>query len=74
MTKPETDPARARFMIITLLRLSGIVLMMLGMGIMATGKVEPRELVGGAIFVTGLVDALIVPRLLSRKWRSPPGQ
>lgn len=72
MTEPAADPARARFMVITLLRLSGMVLMLLGMGIMATGMVEPRDIVGGAIFLAGALDALILPRLLIRKWRTPP--
>jgi hypothetical protein len=72
VTSPVSDPARARFMLITLMRLSGIVLMLFGMGIMATGLVEPRDLVGGAIFLMGAIDALIVPRLLIRKWRTPP--
>lgn len=74
MTQPIKDPARARFMTITLLRLSGIILMMLGMGIMATDKIEPRDLIGGTVFAAGFIDALIAPQLLIRKWRTPPGQ
>ena len=71
MTEPA-DPARTRFMVITLLRVSGIVLMLLGMGIMATGMIEPRDIVGGAIFLAGALDALIMPRFLIRRWRTPP--
>jgi len=71
VTEPA-DPARTRFMVITLLRVSGIVLMLLGMGIMATGMIEPRDIVGGAIFLAGALDALIMPRFLIRRWRTPP--
>jgi hypothetical protein len=60
-------------MAITLLRVSGIVLMLFGMGVMGTGLIEPRDLVGGIIFVAGFIDGLIIPKLLARKWRTPPG-
>lgn len=73
MTQPPVDPARSRFMAITLLRVSGIVLMLFGMGVMGTGLIEPRDLVGGIIFVAGFIDGLIIPKLLARKWRTPPG-
>lgn len=73
MTAPQQkDPARQRFMVLTLLRFSGVALMLIGMANMVARTVEPADLIGGAIFIVGLLDSLILPRLLARKWRTPP--
>jgi hypothetical protein len=73
MTPQEQENlARKRFIALTLLRATGVVLMLIGMGIIASQAVQPSDLVGGIIFVVGLVDSLILPRILIRKWRTPP--
>lgn len=69
---PDDMVAQTRFMYITLAKLIGTILMLLGMGIMLTGKVEPRDLIGGTLFVGGVFLSLLLPRLLARKWRTPP--
>jgi hypothetical protein len=64
------DPAKARFMAINIVRLTGMALALLGLAIIA-GKIGlPRE-AGYVLFVLGLFEALIVPTLLVRKWKSP---
>jgi hypothetical protein len=64
------DPAKARFMILNLVRVTGMTLALLGLAIVA-GKVSvPRE-VGYVFFVVGLLDAMIVPIILARKWKTP---
>jgi hypothetical protein len=73
MTPQEQENlARKRFIALTLLRATGVVLMLIGMGIIASQAVQPSDLVGGIIFVVGLVDSLILPRILIRKWRTTP--
>jgi len=67
------DPARARFFIIQAARLSGVVLTLLGMAIWRGDLVEPggSPVVGGVIIVAGLIDLVLVPKVLARRWRSP---
>jgi hypothetical protein len=66
----EADPARARFLIIQMLRLSGVALAVLGAAILA-GKIALPELAGYLFLFVGVVDALFAPPLLARIWRTP---
>ncbi len=65
------DPARARFLVLNLVRLGGVALAFVAVSIMARRWVEPAELVGGALLVVAALDVLLVPRLLARRWRTP---
>lgn len=65
------DPAKARFMVLQLLRLSGAVLAIFGLSILA-GKTDLPKLVGAALFLVGLFDLLIFPIILTKRWKSPP--
>jgi hypothetical protein len=62
--------ARARFMILNMLRATGVAIMLVGMAIVATGALEPRDLIGSSIFAVGFLESLIIPQVLARKWRS----
>jgi hypothetical protein len=72
--KPSHDPAKARFLAITLIRWTGVGLVMLGL-LITTGRVvlppEIRQVVGPALVLFGLFDALVMPTLLARRWKSP---
>jgi hypothetical protein len=72
--KEQADVARSRFMILTLVRVSGVALMLFGMGVTLKGWAGLPESVGTLIFLVGFIDSLIVPRLLARKWRTPSGK
>jgi len=64
--------ARNRYFVITLARISGAALALLGMVITA-GRFEGVPPVAGyALLLIGLVDILLVPRMLARRWRTPP--
>lgn len=66
----SADPAKARFITIQAMRWTGMALAFVGLLTIA-GKIGlPRE-AGYVIFVIGLVDALIVPSILARRWKSP---
>jgi hypothetical protein len=67
------DPARSRFILLTVLRVSGIALMLCGMGVMVKGMMQQSDLIGGMLFALGFVEGLILPRMLARRWRTPPG-
>lgn len=69
MPKEDTR-ARNRFIVIQLVRISGVVMVMLGLLVM-NGRIDwPRE-AGFALSAVGLFEALLAPLLLSRKWKTP---
>ena len=62
--------ARDRFAIMTGLRLGGVVLMLLGLWMMLGGALGGQYGFGGVLFMVGLAETIVVPRLLARRWRS----
>ena len=64
------DPARARFFMIQALRLSGLGLVIVAMAILA-GKIDLPKIVAYVLFVVGVLDALILPGVLARLWKTP---
>jgi len=62
--------ARNRFIVIQIVRLSGVAMVLVGLLVM-TGRIDwPRE-AGFALAAAGLFEALLAPLLLSRKWKTP---
>ena len=72
---PERDPAAARFAVLQLVRLSGALLALVGVLIVA-GKVSwlPKlpEAAGYVLIGAGLIDFYALPPLLARRWKSKP--
>jgi len=66
--------AKSRFQTIQLVRFVGVLLMILGMWIGAGDILREGgwPVVGVPVFVIGAVEALILPMLLARRWKSPP--
>lgn len=69
MTDPDIQ-ARNRFIVIQIVRISGVAMVLLGLLVM-TGRIDwPRE-AGFVLAALGLFEALLAPLLLSRKWKTP---
>lgn len=66
----SNDSAKARFIIIQLVRLTGVGLVLLGL-VIINGAIGLPSIAGYVIFIVGLLDALIVPVLLARAWKTP---
>ena len=64
------DPAKARFFIIQAMRWSGLALVLVGL-LVINDRIDLPSEAGYAIFLVGLVDALIMPSVLARLWKSP---
>lgn len=64
------DPARARFYVINFARLSGAALVMVGL-VMTQGVSGMPPAAGYLVLAFGLVDFLLVPKMLARRWRTP---
>jgi hypothetical protein len=65
------DPAKARFFALQAIRISGVAITVVGALIIAH-KIDLPQEAGYALFVVGALDALFMPRLLARRWKSPP--
>ena len=68
---PEDSRARTRFLIISLLRLMGALMVMFGIVIASERIASLPPALGYALIAAGFLDLLLVPRLLARRWRSP---
>ncbi|MFV0644441.1 MAG: hypothetical protein ACK5NN_08070 [Sphingomonadaceae bacterium] len=64
------DPAAGRFAILSLLRLLGAVLVMLGILAVRQRLGLPEE-AGYLMLGTGLICFFIAPQILARRWRTP---
>lgn len=63
------DPARARFIALTLIRWTGVALVLFGMLINA-GKIAAPGALGIGLVAVGLFDAFVMPVILARRWKS----
>jgi hypothetical protein len=73
MQDPDTSEqvARGRFMALQMMRLSGIALVVFGL-LVVGGKLSLPAIAGYVMLVVGVVDALFLPSVLARIWKSPP--
>ena len=69
--QPAQDKAQGRFMVMQMLRLSGVALVIFGL-VIVNGKLGLPAIVGYVLIVAGVVDSFVMPALLARRWKSPP--
>jgi hypothetical protein len=65
------DPARGRFLAIQAVRWSGLALVIFALLVIYRRIALPVE-VGYVCFVVGLLDALVMPTVLARLWKTRP--
>lgn len=75
MTQADDALAKKRFFAITIMRLMGAALAMIGFilitgGFALAGQPTDRW-IGAAIVLVGAFDFAVMPMLLARRWRSP---
>jgi len=69
---PEDQRARSRFFIIGAIRLAGAITIALAVAVtFGRFKQVPAEL-GYALLLLGVVEFLILPQMLVKRWKSPP--
>ena len=73
MTQSDRDLAEARarngFIIINLVRFSGVALVMLGFAIVR-GVIDLPYAVGAVIAVAGFFEVFFLPRFIARRWNA----
>jgi hypothetical protein len=62
------DQAKQGFVVLQVMRLGGIALAVLGLAILA-GKIHGPLVLGRGLVVLGVIESLLLPALLARKWK-----
>jgi len=72
MTAPDSDKqARDRHAILLGLRVAGAILCAFGLWLALGGNIAGHYGFGGVLIVMGLLDLVVVPKILAHKWRTP---
>ena len=69
MTDQAEALAKQRFLVINLVRISGVIFVMLGIAIVEQA-IELPKMVGYVLAVIGLFDIFLFPTVLARRWKS----
>ena len=71
MTNEQEKIERNRFLILNIIRISGALLIVFGMAIIARGVFDLPKEAGYVFFVAGIIDFIVAPLMLARAWSSP---
>ena len=69
MSDDDTQ-ARARWIALNLMRLSGAALVTIG-AVIAVGRTDMPPIAGTVLMLVGLLDATVMPLVFARRWRTP---
>ena len=69
--EPPEDVARARWVVINIVRVAGVVMVIVGI-LGVEGYFAYPDIAAYVLIAAGVFDIFVVPLLLARKWRSPP--
>jgi hypothetical protein len=72
MTSDEETKAQYRFLVINIVRITGAVMLVLGLAVIARGVFGLPVAAGYVLFLVGLADFMLVPLLLAKRWKSLP--
>ncbi len=72
MTPEEETKAQYRFLVINICRITGAIMLVVGLAIIARGAFGLPKAAGYVLFLVGMVDFLMVPVFLSKRWKSTP--
>jgi hypothetical protein len=74
MTPQEETRAQYRFLLLNLCRISGAILLVLGLAVIAREAFGLPKAAGYVLFFVGIIEFIFVPVLLAKRWKSPPSQ
>lgn len=66
----NSDDAKTRFFVLSAVRLASVALIVAGM-LIVSGKLAVPRPAGFAFLIFGLLELLLLPPFLARKWRTP---
>jgi hypothetical protein len=65
--------AQYRFLVINLCRITGAIMLVVGLAVIAREAFGLPKAAGYLLFLVGILDFLLVPVILSKRWKSKPG-
>lgn len=68
----EETRAQYRFLVLNLCRLTGAVMLVIGLAVIAREAFGLPKAAGYLLFVVGMIDFILVPVLLAKRWKSKP--
>ena len=71
MTPEEETKAQHRFLVLNLVRISGAIMLVIGLAVIANGLFGLPVAAGYLLFLIGIIDFMFVPLLLAKRWKSP---
>ncbi|WP_430445191.1 hypothetical protein [Sphingorhabdus contaminans] len=72
MTPEDETKAQYRFLVINICRITGAAMLVIGLAVIARGVFGLPKAAGYLLFLVGMVDFLLVPVFLSKRWKSTP--
>jgi len=75
---PTDDKSRAetraqyRFLVINLCRITGAIMLVVGLAVIAREAFGLPKALGFGLFLIGMIGFMLVPVLLSERWKSTP--
>lgn len=70
MTPEEETKAQQRFLVLNLVRISGAIILVIGLAVIANGVFGLPVAAGYVLFLIGIIDFMLVPLLLAKRWKS----
>lgn len=68
----EETRAQYRFLVLNLCRITGAVMLVIGLAVIAREAFGLPKAAGYLLFVVGIIDFILVPYILAKKWKSKP--
>ena len=68
----EETQAQYRFLVINLCRISGAIMLVIGLAVIAREAFGLPKAAGYVLFFIGIFDFLLVPVHLAKRWKSKP--
>lgn len=71
MAEETDDPAKARFFMLQLVRLGGLLLILGGI-LIVTETISGPMFLGAGLLLLGMFEFFFLPVMMARRWKSPP--
>lgn len=68
----EETRAQYRFLVINLCRITGALMLVIGLAVIAREAFGLPKAAGYLLFLVGMFDFIVVPVFLAKKWKSKP--
>lgn len=72
MSPEEETRAQYRFLVLNLVRISGAIMLVIGLAAIAREAFGIPTMAGYGLFLVGFTNFLVAPVLLAKRWKSTP--